>query len=348
MLVVSLGAYGTFFCYRFARTDCLNMLLFSAAFYGIAAPRLGRARWPLLLFAGLLVPGAGLQSLLLVACYASVNIWWIARESRIRLIFFSASAVLGAFLFFGYLAASGHLQAFLHETVGSQTAIRSQGFAFAQKLGGLKDPSFWLLALAAAILYMTKRNRQWLAIGNVTVIPVVFAAVAKFPGYYNWMIFLPLVLIVCHSLTAQKFPLLERLLIVPAVALPLLLTGFGIYLSASNSEGQREQFLAPIIHATDNIYTDPAGYFVARKHTSGNVFGAEHILSLADRESLDLVILEQMSADAPAAAEHLQIGPGELIPIACEPIRGKRWTTSALILRNPELCAYRHTAHIAR
>ena len=342
---LGLGGYGILFCYRSIRPDCVSMFVCAAALYCVATEDHPVKKVGAVL-SGALIPLAGLQTVLLVPCYLCLNLWRLDRKRWPRLLVFICGCAAGGTALIGYYVATGEWTTFLRFTVGYHTPLGSRHFAWRHASGWVKDPSLYLVILLGLLAAGHAPARLRISfILHLLLIPAVFVTLGIMPIYYSWMIYFPLALLVCHAWSQTKMQSMLRAAAFAGAAAPLLvLTAFGMYIGTHNGEAQRDRALGPYIKATDNAYSDPAAYFVARQRTKGLVYGGPFDISKIDLKSLNLAMLEQSEPSASDAAQRLLMPPAAWDLVDCVPKSAKTWTTGTILLRNPQVCIYRRTA----
>jgi hypothetical protein len=218
------------FSYRSGRYDVTGMLLVALILNTLERP------WLVAALAALL-PAAGLQLIpaTIIASGLALVVW---RRSAVRPVLALAAGVgtgaVGLFLFYLRFGVWESFRA-------STSAIGTHSQTFLSKLGGL--PSAYLtdksriaaaaaFAILAAVSWrgLTLPSRRLVAFATAVLLllPAALQMAAKFPIYYGWMVFLPLILAVAHLASANivwRFPVAVLLTIAGLAGLPLRLAG---------------------------------------------------------------------------------------------------------------------------
>lgn len=262
------------FSYRSGRYDVLGMVLAV-----VAANCWARAGWRLFSVAALL-PFAGLQllpALLLFSVIFCLAVGRAARRSALAALSGAATGCAGLWLFY----RSFHVwQGFRVST----SAIGLIGVSLLTKLKNLPaaylhDKSAVILAvllialLAAGSRLRDERSIRLLGVTGliVAVLPAALHLTGKFPIYYGWMIFVPLVVIVFHA--AERFTMnaptgmrvltIAGLTAAAAAGLPLRMAA----VAASWSERDPaivERFVRSSLAPRETVLADFKTYFAVR------------------------------------------------------------------------------------
>lgn len=276
-----------------ARYDVLGILVGAWLFFLFSSG--ARSAWPLVL-AGAAVFHAGFH---LVAAVVVVLMLLVLQDRR---RFLRPAAVVVAGIAAGMaallalLATQGLLRKFFIMLFGSQHTISGQMAKFARggasssnpllaKLHGYEelpvmDPSLSLLAIFLLVMlvlawrgrtHLGERLAGWLALDFVFILPAVLLFIGKFPVYYDWMAFMPAVLV--GSVWAWR--LRERGVSWPLQAFIIFAVaagGAGLWKRTSQSDmragspmyAEFNRWAADGLKPSDWVYTDFEAYFVAR------------------------------------------------------------------------------------
>ncbi len=212
VLAVLMTAHGATFCFRTGRYDVLGMawaallaVLWAGPADGLAVPRLAG-----IFLVGALLPATGLQLIPASLLFAGLLVVFLGREALLRAALLVAGVATGVGALWAFFASHGAWQAFRAST--SAVGVIGQGI-----LGKVRDlprvyaadKSLVLVLLAALVLAAASRRplaagwrRSPLAFGlaAAAVVPTALQVAAKFPIYYTWMAFVPLLVGVAAAL----------------------------------------------------------------------------------------------------------------------------------------------------
>ena len=279
MVVAALGGYGLFVNYRSVRPDCVGMLVCLGSL--LASPLTGGARIAALLALGALLPLAGLQVVFYAAVmYAVLTLFW-PRQALRAAVPQAVGVVVGAALLATGYSALGVLQDFLAQTIGWQTALGRAGvYDLRHRLGALRDPStlaaFATVVMVVAIQWRDRTGRlrspAFVALVIALVVPVSLFTMAKFPIYYAWMVYLPLVLCLAASASdpltlpepwRRLFALWRTAAFaVCVVAIPMF-TAVALLQWHQRDPQRVVDAVAPQLRPDDRVLIDPAAFYAA-------------------------------------------------------------------------------------
>lgn len=325
-----LTAHGLTFSYRMGRYDVLGMvwLVLAALLWAgeRTAPRLAG------LFAvGLLLAPSGLQLVPGTLLVCALAVLFRPREDVPRAAALLAGLCGGGLLLRVVLGALGTWEAFRAST----GAVGVIGRSVLDKVRDLPhvytaDKSLVLVAAAALLLLAATRRavraaplRSPLLFGlaALAVVPAALQVAAKFPLYYSWMAFLPLLAGVLSTLDAGVVPggaraaAVALLLAASAVGLPLRLAAVASAWEARDP-ARLAVDLGERLTPEDVVVTDFKAYYIVKARAKG-LFGLPYlgILTPAERASVTALVLRPAALEAVTKAVGGRWEPsGNLMP----------------------------------
>lgn len=308
-----LTAHGLTFSYRMGRYDVLGMvwLVLAALLWTRerTAPRLAG-----LFVAGLFLAPSGLQLVPATILLCGLAVLFRPREDVPRAAALLAGLFGGGVLLRVVLGALGTWEAFRAST----GAVGVIGKSVLDKVRDLPrvysaDKSLVLVAAAALVLLAATRRvalaapfRSPLLFGlaALAVVPAALQVAAKFPLYYSWMAFLPLLAGVLSTLDAGTVSKGARaasvvfLLAAAAVGLPLRLAAVASAWVARDPV-RLEADLGERLSPDDVVVTDFKGYYVVKARAKG-LFGLPYlgILTPAEKASVTALVLRPEALEA--------------------------------------------------
>jgi len=201
---VVLCGYGFSFLYRCGRGDVLAVTILLGALNFLLADSKAW-RFGGLTVLGILLPSAGLAHSVVSAFLCGVGLVAFGRRALAPVAVFGCAGLAGAGLLLGGL----HLAGTLHNYIQVTTAH----FAIPLGAPGLKDPSLWIPVAAA--LTAVAVTRRWsvlrdriatAALASGLGSAALLYLLSHFPIYYNWAIFLPLMLWAFRTIDLAEVP----------------------------------------------------------------------------------------------------------------------------------------------
>jgi hypothetical protein len=321
LVALLLFGYGTVFCYRSARVDCLGIAL-SAAMVLAHVLRPLRLRCGVIALLALLLPLTGLQLLVYAGLMGGLLAVHDGRALRYELGSAAAGLLGGTVVLYVLYTTAGVWPSFVKATVGARS-IAGRGVSLAglaatlrqydRSLGGVyKDPSF-LVLLVVAIM------ERWLSDGEprarvvlrftllvAVVIPAALFLSGVYPVYYSWMAYVPLSVGVCAALSGVR-PETRRLthaglVLACAVGLPLVLVWNAVDW-ADRDYHRLEVALRDAIMADDRVFLDYPAYYVVKPRAAA-VFTDRSLSHLTPAESarIDVLVISREQLDGVASA----------------------------------------------
>ncbi|MBK8598546.1 MAG: hypothetical protein IPN83_23820 [Holophagales bacterium] len=331
-----LTAHGMTFSYRMGRYDTLGMVWLAVAALLWDAPRSG-GRLAGLFAVGLLLAPTGLQLVPATILLCGLAVLFRPREDAPRAASLLAGLVGGVVLLRVVLGAIGTWDAFRAST----GAVGVIGKSILGKILDLPrvysaDKSLVLLALAALLLLVPTRKAVLAAprsslllfgVATLAVVPSALQVAAKFPLYYSWMAFLPLLAGVTATLGAGGVPrparaaALALLVAAAAVGLPLRLAAVTSAWDARDP-ARLENELGARLASDDVVVGDFKGYYVV-KARSNAFYGLPYlgIMTPSEKESVTALVLKPEAAETVMrivggtwAAEGADLAAGSVFP----------------------------------
>jgi len=284
------------FSYRSGRYDALGMVL--------AALVLNLWQRPLWLVpVGLLIPFAGLQLIpagLVLGVIVSV---FGGRPAAIRAATLTAGIGIGAVCLRSFYMLNGAWEGFRAST----SAIGQMRQSIVEKLLSLPsdyvtDKSRVLVAIALLILLWSGRSMlqsatrriAGFAIAALILLPAALHMAGKFPIYYGWMVFIPLVIALAHS--AERLPVARysvgALIVLAALAgLPLRMLG-AVSNFSQRDPARVEAFVRQAVPQNTTVVADFKTYYALRSAGIRPLLPTYlHALTAAERESVETLLL---------------------------------------------------------
>jgi hypothetical protein len=207
VVTLLLFGYGMTFIYRSGRPDCVSVLLFSVMLFALFLPT-RRLRYLLLAFAAFVVPFAGLGALPYLALCAVFLLFLKGWHGFPEFVILGVASTLGLASLLGFYLHFGAMDDLRAGTADHSTLfLLSQGplavlsnwwvtiREFRGDLSLLLLLAFMIASVAASLVirrFNVPRLTQWLVMLSLAV-PAVMLALGKFPIYYGWMMFVPLI-----------------------------------------------------------------------------------------------------------------------------------------------------------
>jgi hypothetical protein len=310
------GGYAMTFSYRSVRYDVLGIVLCAALFAATSIPRRELA-WLSLFGVAALLPIAGLHLLPYVALVCVLRFlfdanWRVVLQDGIAI---AAGIVLGALIFLLTLAHAGVVDRLI--TSATQLSIHGE-----QSVNPLSvfwsairtDPSSLLLLgslLLVAVLPVGRRvlgSRMVLVVFAFgVVVPGAIALAGKFPIYYGWMRFVPLVLVTV--ILTDRLIRASHYRAVVGILLICLVAGYGLpgrlYVATTNWSANDPAHLHAAVQQwlaeDDVVYATPLAYFAVRNVTP-RIYGDPYFWREQEwNENLEVNVLVVAPAEAARA-----------------------------------------------
>lgn len=310
LVALALLGNGIAFSYRSGRPDMAGFALLAALFLAATVTAAERRR-PALLLIGALLPVAGLHYLAYLCLVAGASRLFL-RTSVIDLAMPLAGAACGL----AGLAVLYASQGVAGDFVASVTHHMAGGAELGQRLLGVfgaygADKSY--LALLPVILVALwlgwpgmESHRRPLAAAAIAValaVPGVLHVLGKFPIYYGWMAYLPLVFACVLLAEGQggRGVFAAVGLLVLATGLPPRL-GLAALERANRDYAPVEAFVARQLGPADVAYVSFAAYYPA-KRSAGRVYFPPHAPMLREEDKRAVTVLILIAPDIPAARD---------------------------------------------
>jgi hypothetical protein len=355
-----LGGYGMIFSYGSGRPDSLGMLLVGAYIfiYSVKIPwiRLGG-----FFLVGFLLPWTGLQLLPFVAVSGIVIGLYVGRRFLPLLIATALGSVLGLATLLLFYSYHGVLARFIvHQGSQPFTKLFVRGLFSGVILHHAflpKDFSMGTMFLGAFIvvgmLYRHARRsflRSPVFVSVVIALAVSFALVAsaRFPTYYSWMVYSPLVLGMSHCIGASsRGTWLRRI----GVAACVLSGSIGVSLHALNLVGcwsdrsysHVKTLVSQSVSRGQRVYAEYAAYYALHPITR-DVYYPRYLSAMTggEKAALDvLVIYPYNLASVRETVGGLWEPTGQQFTPASDGFFGARWEWGYLSVPNYALAVYR-------
>jgi hypothetical protein len=355
-----IAGYGMICSYGSARYDSLGMVLVGAYVFLYSVKR----RWIRLagfLLVGCLVPWTGLQ-LLQFEAVTGVLIWlYVGRRFFPLLVAAGSGSVVGLVTLSSFFWCHGVLDRFIH-------SIRSQN-AFGSFIRGLlsgvirhqnflpKDLSLFSMFLGAGIVLVLLHQehkksvlRSPLFVGSVIALSVSFALVLswKFPTFYSWMAYLPILFGISHAIgTSNRGTLVRRI----GVATCIVSGSIGVSVHALNlfgcwndrSYSNVERLVSQAVHPEERVYAEYAAYYALHPITK-SAYYPQYLAIMNDVEKAGvdvLIVYPHNLADATRAIGGLWEATGQQFTPRSDGLFGSQWELGYLSLPNYGLAVYR-------
>lgn len=303
---------GISFSYRSGRPDMIGFLLVCA---GAAALLLkGRVRYGLLACIGALIPWAGLQLLPYAALLCGCIIFWDRKLFLRTSLSVAGGGIVGTgglTLFYKLNSVwDDFLQSVAPHTAASRSVNIIDGFQIY-----VQDISYLILLLASVLflIYNTAKSKfdnissfflYGLTVGVLA--PVILYSLGKYPQYYTWMAYLPLVVGGCIQASfiswSQWKPWIGiGLLGFACVWLPARV-GVTILQWETRSYEPIESLAKNTISEEDTVYASNQAYYGAKKNASvvylpGSLSGRRSEDEKIERAPIDKVIIDPRQSE---------------------------------------------------
>jgi MFS family permease len=271
-----LTGYGLGINYRSARYDCLGILIMSTMLLAYSIHR-SRLRLGALTALGIGIPFGGLQLVGFVAVVGAILLAFLRAKIVKELIAIGCGIAVGGALLCGFYVYHGVLQSFL-AAVHSERGLASINWRVCVP----KDPSLFLFYLALLVLAGSRLRERQLKLHSLlgfaiiagALIPIGMFLLGKFPTYYSWMAYIPIVIVLCGTLSEVSFRSKPAAVAVATTCIFLgllmgapLQMGSAIYYWHDRQVAPVESLISRNVGPKDWVYTDYSAYFAVRKHT---------------------------------------------------------------------------------
>ncbi|MBD2019943.1 hypothetical protein H6F43_07045 [Leptolyngbya sp. FACHB-36] len=298
LITLLLSGYGISFCYRSARPDCLAIFLITIAIFSYSI-QVSYIRRICLTCLSILLLLTGLYLVIYVLVAGCLGIIYLKKSFFKEFLCLVIGLFIGAVILYSFYSFHDSWTSFI-------TSVDYEKSNLEQSLFKNKvpyDPSLIAaisLIIGAFVYYLRKKgpcSNSKISFGVVAsiFIPGLFYALGKFPTYYGWMLYLPL--IICLSsvlLDGKKIGLrsLFTLVFVCLVGLPLFLTASSLSMNGKNYEAM-ELLAERTVKSEDWAYCNFGSYFVVKKRAD-EVFLPSHLpaLSDSDRDRISVLFIQ--------------------------------------------------------
>jgi hypothetical protein len=352
------GGYGMLFSYGSGRPDSLGMLAIGV-YVLLYSFKIVWIRLPGFFLVGCLTPWIGLQ-LLSFQAVSGILLWaYLGRA------FFPLLAAAGLGSLFGLVGLwrlyshFGVLEVFMRSIQPDTGAfVRPLLSGVIQHRNVLpKDFSVVPMLIGVGILLAllhNKHGKRWLRL-PLLVCVVIAASVSlglilfgRFPTYYSWMVYLPLVIGVCHSIGASRRGTWARRI---GVATCIASGCLGVFLHALNlfgcwrdrSYSHVENLVSQSVFPGERVYAEFAAYYALHPITK-HAYYPEYLSAMTDGEkaALDvLVIYPHVLSSVREKVGGLWEPTGQQITPFSDGFFGSRWELGYLSVPNYGLGVYR-------
>ena len=304
-VAVLLAGYGMSDAYRSGRPDMVGFVLVGAGGFAGTLSSAG-ARYTLALLVGLLLPLSGLQFLPYAALLCGLAFLWAPGQIFPLSLATGGGAVLGGGGLASYYWYRGvwtdFLQSITRHTVAGQS-INAKLLDLPSLLSA--DPSYTLLLLGSFGLWGTRGRQPPLSRPAVSypltvavMAPIVLFVVGKYPTYYSWMGYAPLVFGICAAASTVSWSRSEALivggllLLVGGIGLPARI-GVSVLQWDSRSYAPVEQVVDRHITTRDTVFSSYQGYYAA-KERAGAVYLPKYLWRVSDTKAEELRAVDKM------------------------------------------------------
>jgi hypothetical protein len=314
LVALLLTGHSTFFAMRWARYDVLAMFVAAAALRLWVGPFSG-LRTTLLFGLGCLFPFAGLQ--LLPACAVVLAAVLINDRPKsihqidARVVALGGGVAAGVGMLWGWLALHGVVAGFVAST-GAVGVVGQSPWAKLLDLPHVlaADKSLLIVIVATALALALGRWSKasalttraavpspWPPLALALALPLVLNLLAKFPVYYAWMIYLPLLVALARAWRGLQVDSPRLAVAVLALAATALVPGLPLRLTAALASdmpaeaGAVDALAARYLGAGDHVLTDFKAYYAVRA-TGATPYAATalQVLKPAERQAIAWLI----------------------------------------------------------
>ena len=311
MVLLVHSGYGIFYSYRTARPDSICILLASAALLAYSIPH-RKSRLAALGGLGVLFPIAGLQLAAFAATVGLLLLIFLRMRCFREVVTVGLGCVVGGFLLFAFYSCHGVWDAFLASTIGTHGAAgRNAGLVYkclrwTGKMGGIRDFSFVVLALASlllAISFRVRRRFAWrsplgFAIAAAVAIPAAIFLLGVYPIYYAWMGYIPVGICLCSAMATSQDVLSARFRRVAFPAVIGLACFFGppmiLGICAVNWKDRDyrrvEEFVRSHLRDDDRVIHDGAAFYAVKTKVAA-VTGRHYRKAMTPEEKDQISVL---------------------------------------------------------
>lgn len=309
-VVLLLCGQGITFSYRSGRPDMIGFLLVCA---GAAALLLkGRTRYGLLTCIGALIPWAGLQFVPYTALLCGCIIFWDRKlflRTSLSVAGGGIAGTVGLFVFFKLNSVwSDFVQSVALHTAAGGSVNTFNGLQI--YTGDLSYLVVLLSSLFLIFLHLLYSNSEDIKpeflYGLLVAVfsPIILFVLGKYPRYYTWMAYIPVVLGLCIQISAIRWNQWKSwvgigLLGVACVWLPARI-GVAILQWEARSYEPIESLTRKTISKEDTVYASYQAYYGAKKNASvvylGSLSEKRSNEERVDFESIEKVIVDPVRA----------------------------------------------------
>ena len=289
--------YGLVLNYRAGRYDGVGILLVAIAAWSAIRP--GLIYLAIFSLACVAIPAAGVH-VAVGAALALIILLVVFGAPALRMTITGLTSLAAGT---GLLLAVFHYYGVLGVFLDAAKWLRSIVSGSAPK-----DPSFWLIVMAATVQMVRLRYLSWwddrrllfLAVLGL-LLPVSLHTLGRFPTYYTWMSVLPLCALIfaLFELEFRRVGLWKGIVVwglmglACAAGLPLQI-GSGIFWSKSRSYAEVKNIVRNL-KPTDVVVCDPAAYYavrpVAAKTYTVAYLAAERWMSKQERDAVSVLVI---------------------------------------------------------
>ena len=280
-LLAILGGYSIIFSYRSGRNDCLLTLLGAGILYS-GTLKESKINSILLFILGALSAWAGPQLLPVLLFSGCLVIIYLKKPFFKKVIITWDGVMSGLILLIAFYSFYGVLDKFIlsfkaHTELTFIHALLSGQFIHHNRIP--KDFSFWppFISLCIIVIYrIKKKTLQWksaISYGLISSFIIPSASIVilgKFPTYYGWAIYIPVVLCLASTLMESKSSAFERNVgITGLIAAIIIGTGLhltaGLYNYSDRNYNNIDKLFKESVKDQDYVYGDRVIYYASKK-----------------------------------------------------------------------------------
>jgi MFS family permease len=311
LCLLLLTGQGITFSYRSGRYDALGFLLFAVALLAFTTPH-RTLRLAILAAVGCLLPWSGLQLLPYAAILAALSLVLFDRQFLAECVSLGVGSLLGGLLLFSFLQFKGVWHAFRQSVTGLSGAaaplpqkIKSLLSIYIQDWSSLL--LLGLLLLLSAVIGKTTRSETarripLFGLFLAVLVPLGLHFLGKYPVYYTWMVYIPLVISVAYATAILPSQLRFPRQLAYAAITGAVVVGFPARLAVTAMQWQKrsysavERFAAETVAPADHVFCDFQAYY-AVKQRAATIFlpTASQAMSPQEKSRITLLVIAPSS-----------------------------------------------------